>query len=114
MLAAALFLAATVQPAPAPRCHIYAVIHHVFVRPDGRISHVDIDRVIDPAGTGTEQEVAQRRVAIDVPPAYILAVRAMLERRPHAAGARSYFEYTFFNPARPDAAEPSPAECAGR
>jgi hypothetical protein len=109
MLATALALAAAT---PAAQCHIYAVIHHVFVRPDGRISHVDIDRVIDPSGPGTEAEVARRPVNVDVPPAYILAVRAVLERRPHSGTPPSFYTYTFYNPARPDAAEPDPAECS--
>jgi hypothetical protein len=109
MLAAALLLATA---APVAQCHIYAVIHHVFVRPDGRISHVDVERVIDPAGPGTEAEVARRAVDVEVPPAYILAVRAVLERRPRSGIPPSFYTYTFFNPARPEAAEPDPAECA--
>lgn len=114
MLAAALLLAAAVPAAPAtpaPPCHIYAVIHHVFVRRDGRISHVDIDRVIDPAGAGTEQEVAQRRIDVEVPAAYILAVRALIERQPHTGNPPSFFTYTFYNPLRPNVAQPDPGEC---
>lgn len=111
VLGAALLLAAA---APAAQCHIYVVVHHVFVHPDGRISHADVDSVIDPTGPGTPEEVARHRVNVDVPPAYILAVRAMLERRHYPGNPPSFYTYTFFNPARPEAAEPSPAECAGR
>lgn len=109
MIATALALAAAT---PAAQCHVYVVVHHVFVRPDGRISHVDVDSVIDPTGPGPPEEVARHRVNVDVPPVYILAVRGFLERQHYSGNPPSFYTYTFFNPARPEAAEPSPAECA--
>jgi hypothetical protein len=112
MLALALAAAAVVQPAEPPaRCHIYAVIHRVNVDPTGRITRVTVDRVVDPSAPGTPEEVASRPVQIDLPPAYLLAVRARLERQPHPGNPPSFVTYTFYNPARPGSAEVSPAEC---
>lgn len=112
MLALILAAAAAVQPAgPPARCHVYVVVHRVNVDASGRIARVAVERVVDPSAPGTPEEVASRPVQIELPPEYLLAVRARLERQPHPATPPSFSTYTFYNPARPNSAEVGPADC---
>jgi len=80
------------------------------VTPDGAggISDLQIDHVIDPDGPGTAEEVAKRAVNVPVPPIYIAAVRAFLERLEHSRSGGSqkvYYTYTLYDPAQPDRAD---------
>jgi hypothetical protein len=112
VLALILAAAAVMQPAgPPARCHVYVVVHRVNVDASGRITRVEVATVIDPSAPGTPEEVANHPVQMELPAEYLLAVRARLERQPHAASQPSFSTYTFYNPARPNSAEVGPGEC---
>ena len=98
-------------PSPAPQCHIYAGIIQVTVDTAGHITGLRMERVIDPAGPGTEEEVARRAVRIDLPPEWLRAVRAHLERQHYPGSPSVFYTYAFYNPARPAEANPDPSSC---
>ena len=83
---------------------IYVVVFKVAVNDAGGIFDLQIDRVIDPDGSGTPEERADRPVQLAVPSAYINSARAFLEklyRNQRAAHNRVFYTFTFFDPARP-------------
>jgi hypothetical protein len=98
------------QGGPSAAAKIYAVIFQVQVDTAGKVTSLKIDHVIDPALPGPPDDVTKRAVNVPVPETYLSAVRASLNRHGYDGSKRSFYTYTFFDPARPTDPDPEPGK----
>jgi hypothetical protein len=113
LLAVSLFSAPAAfaaQPS-AGACRLFVVVHQVSLGSGGRIASVRVDRVIDPSAPGTPEEAAQRPISMELPPGYLAAVRRFLETRTYPPEPRSFYTYTFYDPAQPERGDINPGNC---
>lgn len=85
---------------------LYAVIFDVAVDSSGKVDTLSVVKVIDPA-TGTTDAVD-----VEVPPAFVAAVRNHLLERTYPASQEQFYTYIFYDPQQPERADIDPK--AGR
>ena len=104
--------AATAQQAQTLRpCEkLYAVVHRVTVDEEGRVTETAVEHVVDPARGRTAEEAAANPIQMDLPPAYLAAARAHIERRTYPGAPTTFWTYTLFDPAQPARASIGSAE----
>ncbi len=81
---------------------LYAVVFEVTVTPDGKIATLKVSKVIDPTSRSTDA------VAVDVPGAYIDAVRAFLNDRTYPTSPSPFYTYAYYDPSQPTRADIDP------
>lgn len=114
-LAVALGFAASLAPAgaqpaggrPAGRlcARLYVVVHKVTLADGGRLA-ISVEMILDPSAWPTPEEAAEHPIQLDLPEAYLAAVRAFLESGPRQPGTPNpYYTFTLFDPAQPGRAD---------
>jgi hypothetical protein len=92
----------------APEHKRYVVIYEVVVDGQGKVSSLKVDKVLDPSLATSPEDAINHPVEMDLPDAYLVAVRAFLDRRGYEPGRDKFYTYTFFDPSRPQEPDPGP------
>jgi hypothetical protein len=104
---------ATAPPVGRPCARLYVVVHKVMLDADGQVATTSVEQILDPSAWPTPEEATNHPIQLDLPEAYLAAVRVFLNGRPRQPGAPNpYYTYTFFDPAQPGRAGiGGPADC---
>ena len=102
----ATFAASPQEQTASHRCEtIFGIVHKVTLDEQGRIARTDVDGI-----SASSQDVGSAaeayRIGHELPPAYLAAVRRLLESRDYRGEQSPFWTYTLYDPTQPDNADP--------
>lgn len=98
----ALLFAGAALGEPVEPAKLYAVVFEVTINPSGKVTGLQVSKVIDPS-SGSDNAID-----LSVPAEYVVAARAFLSRRTYSSKDKQFFTYTFYDPMQPSKADIDP------